>query len=114
MILALAAKNAMLNSIALLLDKGVGSKLTIMIGSDPAAIFDLPRPSAQVTPAGVLSFNLPTDVLAIKSGVPTTAILTDPAGVLVANFNMGTDITLDKDSIYTGGYVSLLGLSITI
>ncbi|AAZ18874.1 hypothetical protein Psyc_1021 [Psychrobacter arcticus 273-4] len=114
MILASNAKNAMLQGLVDTLNVGTNAKLSIYIGTEAAAVFDMPNPIEQSIVNGVLTFNLPTKVLATISGQPTNAKLVDSAGVEVAEFNVSTEIVLDKASIYSGGYVSLIALSITI
>lgn len=103
----------MLQGLADKLNVGADTKLTIYIGTDMAAVFDMPNPIEQSIVNGVFSFNLPENVLATLSGVPTTAKLTNSAGSNIT-FNVGTEIVLDKPEIYAGGYVSLTGLTITI
>lgn len=106
-------KDAMLQGLSDKLNVGSDTKLTIYIGADIAAVFDMPNPIEQTIANGVFSFNLPENVLATLSGVPTTAKLTNSAGSDVT-FDIGTEIVLDKPSVYAGGYVSLAGLTITI
>lgn len=106
-------KDAMLQGLADKLNVGSDTKLTIYIDTDTAAIFDMPNPIEQSIANGVFSFNLPGNVLATLSGVPTTAKLTNSAGSDIT-FDVGTEIVLDKPEIYAGGYVSLTGLTITI
>lgn len=106
-------KDAMLQGLADKLNVGNDTKLTVYIDADAAAIFDMPNPIEQSIINGVFSFNLPENVLAALSGVPTTAKLTNSAGSDIT-FNVGAEIVLDKPEIYAGGYVSLTGLTIII
>lgn len=113
MILSVTDKNAMLQGLADKLNIGSDTVLTIYIGADIAAVFDMPNPIEQTITNGVFTFNLPQNVLATLSGVPTTAVLTNSAGSEIT-FDVGSEIVLDKPSVYAGGYVSLTGLTITI
>ncbi len=114
MILSDAAKNAMLQGFADTLNIGNNVKLTIYIGADVAATLAIPSPIEQSIANGALVFNLPQKVLAVLSGTPTTAKLTDSTGVLIAEFDVGTEVIFDKPSIYSGGFVSLTRLAINI
>ncbi len=106
-------KNAMLQGLADRLNTGSDTILTIYIGADNAAVFDMPNPIQASITEGVIAFNLPVKVLATKSGLPTTAKLTNSAGSDIT-FDVGSEIVLDKPEIYAGGYVSLSSLTITI
>lgn len=114
MILSVDAKNAMLQGFVDRLNVGTNAELTIYIGENIAANFDMPNPIEQSIVNGVLSFNLPDRVLATLSGSPTTAKLINGLGVNLTEFDVGSDIILDKPEIYTGGYVNLARLTITI
>lgn len=114
MILSIGAKNSMLQGFANTLNVGVNAKLAIYIGADIAANFDMPNPIEQDITDGVLSFNLPDRVLAELSGAPTSANLVDSSGITLAEFDVGSEIVLDKPEVYMGGYVSLTRLTITI
>lgn len=113
MILSVGDKSAMLQGLADRLNVGADTVLTVYIGADVTAIFDMPNPVELSIISGVITFNLPTKVLATKSGVPTTAALTNSAGSNIT-FDVGSEIVLDKPEIYAGGYVSLTSLTITI
>ena len=113
MILSTNDKNAMLQGLANRLNVGADTILTVYIGVDSTAVFAMPNPIEQSISDGVVNFNLPVKVLATKSGVPTTAKLTNSAGSEIT-FNVGSEIVLDKPEIYAGGYVSLTSLTITI
>lgn len=114
MILSADAKNAMLQGFADRLNVGTNAKLNIFIGADITAIFDMPNPVEQSVIDGVLLFNLPVSVLAELSGAPTSAKLVNSLGVNLAEFEIGSEIVLDKPEVYAGGYVSLKRLTITI
>ena len=114
MILSVDAKNAMLQGFVNRLNVGTNAKLDIYIGTDIAAYFDMPNPIEQSIVDGVLSFNLPDRVLAELSGVPTGAKLINSLGINLAEFEIGSEIVLDKPEVYAGGYVSLTRLTITI
>ena len=113
MILSTNDKNAMLQGLADRLNVGADTVLTVYIDADITAVFDMPNPIQASITGGVITFNLPVRVLATKSGVPTTAKLTNSAGSDIT-FNVGSEIVLDKPEIYAGGYVSLTSLTITI
>ena len=49
----------------------------------------------------------------MASGVPTHAKLLGASGVLIADY-AAADIVLNKDKIYQGGYVGVLGLKVRI
>ena len=113
MILSVDDKNAMLQGLADRLNVGSDTILTVYIGADSTAVFAMPNPIEASIAGGVIAFNLPVKVLATKSGVPTTAKLTNSAGSEIT-FNVGSEIVLDKPEIYAGGYVSLTSLMIAI
>lgn len=113
MILSSNDKNAMLQGLADRLNVGADTILTVYIGGDSTAVFAMPNPIQSSITGGVITFNLPVKVLATISGVPTTAKLTNSAGSNIT-FDIGSEIVLDKPSVYAGGYVSLTGLTITI
>ena len=114
MILSAEAKNAMLQGFVDKLNVGTNAKLNILVGADIAASFDMPNPIEQSIVSGVLSFNLPVRVLATLSGTPTSSKLVNSLGVNIAEFEIGSEIVLDKPEVYAGGYVSLTRLTITI
>lgn len=113
MILSVNDKNAMLQGLSNRLNVGADTVLTVYIGADSTAVFDMPNPIEQSIAGGVITFNLPVKVLATKSGVPTTAKLSNSAGSDIT-FDVGSEIMLDKPEIYAGGYVSLTSLTIAI
>lgn len=113
MILSVNDKNAMLQGLADQLNIGTDTVLTVYIDADSTAVFDMPNPIETSILGGVIAFNLPVKVLATKTGVPTTATLTNSAGSDIT-FNVSSEIVLDKPEIYAGGYVSLTSLTITI
>jgi len=53
-------------------------------------------------------------VLAITSGVPTDAKVLAADGTLIATLDVATELALDKDKIYQGGYVGILSLKVRI
>lgn len=114
MILSDAAKDGMLQGLADTLNVGSNATLTVCIGEVVAAVFEMTNPVEQSIIGGVISFDLPPKVLATESGIPTKAILKDSLGADVVIFDVGAEIVLDKESIYMGGYVSLISLTITI
>ena len=114
MMLSTSAKDAMLQGLANELNVGDNAKLVVYIGASIAVELTMPNPIEASINNGVLTFNLPERQLALESGVPTTAKLFDSAGSDIATFIMGTEILLDRDKIYQGGYVSLTSLTIKI
>lgn len=114
MILSDLAKNAMLQSIANMLNTGTNATLSIYIGTTLAVELAMKNPVEASVSNGILTFNTPFEAVAIESGVPTGAKLRDSAGILIADFDVGTELTLDKDKIYMGGYVGLSSLAISI
>ena len=114
MILNNTIKNAMLQGIADALNIGNYATMSIYIGDVLAVELDMQKPIESSIINGVMTFKKPAEVLAIESGIPTVAILRDSAGIEVASFDVGTEITLDKDKIYKGGYVGINLLTISI
>lgn len=114
MILAIETKNAMLRGVANMLNVGTNATLSIYVGETLAVELAMQNPVEFSVTGGVLTFKTPPEALAIASGVPTAAKLRDSTGVLVAEFDVGTELTLDKDKIYMGGYVGLNSLAISI
>lgn len=114
MILTPETKNAMLRGVASMLNVGTRATLSIYIGEVLAVEIAMQNPVEFSVAGGILTFNTPPEALAIASGVPTAAKLRDSAGALVAEFDVGTELTLDKDKIYMGGYVGLNSLVISI
>lgn len=108
------AKNAMLQGLAGTLNAGTNSLFSIYIGATLAAEISLTNPVELTVIGGVLTFKTPPEALAIATGVPTAAKLKDSAGVLLAEFDVATEVVLDKDKIYQGGYVGISSLTITI
>lgn len=114
MILSIDAKNAALQGIADKLNIGTNSVLSIYVGTTLAAEIALTNPVQQSIANAVMTFKLPPKVLAIASGVPTAAKVLDADGVLIATLDVATELTLDKDKIYQGGYVTLTALTMSI
>lgn len=114
MILSVGAKNAMLQGLADILNGGTRAILAIYVGEALAVEIAMQNPVESSITDGVLTFRVPEEVLAVASGVPTAAKLSTSAGVLVADFNVGTELVLDKDKIYMGGYVGVSSLSFSI
>lgn len=107
------AKNAMLQGLANTLNVGTNSVLSIYIDTVLAAEITLTNPVELSITGGVLTFNIPAEVLAIASGIPTHAKLLDASGEIVAEYD-GAEIVLNKDRIYQGGYVGIAGLKVRI
>lgn len=114
MILSNDAKNAMLQGLAATLNTGTNATLSIFVGSTLAVEIAMQNPVEASITGGVLTFKVPPEAIAIVSGVPTSAQLKISSGVLVAEFDVSTELILDKDKIYMGGYVGLSSLAISI
>lgn len=115
MILTTDAKNGMLQGLADAINAGTDvAKLTIYANTLAVAVFDMPKPIEQSIVNGILTFNLPEQVLATETTTPTTAKLVNGDGVEVATFTIGTDLILDSSGVYKGGYVNITALSISI
>lgn len=113
MILSDDAKNAMLQGLADKLNVGTNSVLSIYIDTTLAVELALTNPVELDITAGVLTFKTPPEALAVASGVPTHAKLLDASGALVADYT-AAEIVLNKDKIYQGGYVGIIGLKVRI
>lgn len=114
MILSVDAKNAMLVGLADSLNTGTNALFSVWIDSTLAVELAMPNPVQLSIDSGVLTFNTPPEALAIASGTPTRATLSTSSGVLLAEFDVATEVTLDKDKIYEGGYVGVQSLVINI
>lgn len=66
-----------------------------------------------VAAAGVLTFNAVASAVAAATGTAVWARLTTSAGVFVADFDVGSDVTLNTSSIVAGANVSVTSGSIT-
>lgn len=107
------AKNAMLQGLANVLNVGTNAVLSIYIDTALAVEITLTNPVELDITAGVLTFKTPPEALAVASGVPTHAKLLDASGALVADYT-AAEIVLNKDKIYQGGYVGIIGLKARI
>ena len=114
MILSIDAKNAALKGIADKLNVGTNSVLSIYVGATLAAEFALTNPVQASISGAVLTFKMPPKVMAIASGVPTAAKVLDANGTLIATLAVATELALDKDKIYQGGYVTLTTLTMGV
>lgn len=112
--LSFDAKNAALQGIADKLNVGTNSVLSIYVGATLSAEIALLNPVQATIDNAVMTFKIPPKVLAIASGVPTDAKVLDADGVLIATLDVATELTLDKDKIYQGGYVTLTALTMSI
>lgn len=108
-----AAKNAMLQGLANKLNAGTNSLLSVYIGATLAVELTLTNPVQLSITGGVLTFNVPQQALAIASGIPTEAKILDSSGALMVTLPASL-ITLDKDKIYQGGYVSVTAIRFSI
>lgn len=114
MILSVDAKNAALKGIADRLNVGTNSVLSLYVGATLAAEFALLNPVQLSIDGAVMVFKLPPKVLAITSGVPTAAKMLAADGTLIATLDVATELALDKDKIYQGGYVTLTALTMGV
>lgn len=108
-----AAKNAMLQGLVSKLNAGTNSTLSIYVGATLAVELVLTNPVELSVTGGVLTFNVPPEALAISSGTPTEARISDASGVLMITLPASL-ITLDKDKIYQGGYVGVTSIRFSI
>lgn len=113
MVLSDDAKNAMLQGLADVLNVGANAVLSIYIDTVLAVELTLTNPVELDITAGVLTFKTPPEVLATASGVPTHAKLLGASGALIADYT-AAEIVLNKDKIYQGGYVGIIGLKVRI
>lgn len=112
--LSVDAKNAALQGIADRLNVGTNSVLSIYVGATLAAEVALLNPVQQSIANAVMTFKIPPKVLATVSGVPTAAKILDASGTLIATLDVATELALDKDKIYQGGYVTLTALTMGV
>lgn len=113
MILSDLAKNAMLQGFADTLNTGTHAVLSVYIDTILAVELALTNPVELDITGGILTFKTPPESLAIASGVPTHAKLLDASGMLIADYT-AAEIVLNKDKIYQGGYVGIIGLKVRI
>lgn len=113
MVLSDLAKNAMLQGLADALNAGTNSVLSIYIDTVLAVELALTNPVELDITAGVLTFKMPPEALAVASGIPTHAKLLDASGALIADYT-AAEITLNKDKIYQGGYVGIQSVKVRI
>lgn len=114
MILSIDAKNAALQGIADRLNEGTNSVLSLYVGETLAAEFTLTNPAQQSISNAVMTFNLPQRVVAATSGAITAAKILADDGTLEAELDVATELTLDKEQIYMGGYVSVVSLTMGV
>lgn len=112
--LSIDAKNAALQGIADKLNAGTNSVLSLYVGETLAAEIALLNPAQESITNAVMTFKVPPKVLAIASGVLTSAKVLSSDGTLIAELYVATELTLDKDSIYQGGYVTLTALTMGV
>lgn len=114
MILSVDAKNAALQGIANKLNEGTNSVLSLFVDETLAAEIALLSPVQASISNAVMTFKVPPKVLAIASGVLTSAKILSSDGTLIAELDVATEITLDKSQVYQGGYVTLTALTMGI
>ena len=112
--LSVDAKNAALQGIADKLNEGTNSVLSLFVGETLAAEIALLDPVQASISNAVMTFKVPPKVLAIASGVLTSAKILSSDGTLIAELDVATEITLDKSQVYQGGYVTLTALTMGI
>lgn len=112
--LSIDAKNAALQGIADKLNEGNNSVLSLYVGETLAAEIALLNPVQQSIANAVMTFKVPPKVLAIASGVLTSAKVLAADGTLIAELDVATEVTLDKSQVYQGGYVTLTALTMGI
>lgn len=112
--LGIDAKNAALQGIADKLNAGTNSVLSLFIGETLAAEIALLNPAQESINNAVMTFKVPPKVLAIASGVLTSAKVLAADGTLIAELDVATEVMLDKSQVYQGGYVTLTALTMSI
>ncbi len=112
--LSVDAKNAALQGISDKLNEGTNSVLSLFVGETLAAEIALLNPAQASISNAVMTFKVPPKVLAIASGVLTSAKVLAADGTLIAELDVATEITLDKSQVYQGGYVTLTALTMGI
>lgn len=112
--LSVDAKNAALQGIADKLNEGTNSVLSLYVSETLAAEVALLDPVQASISNAVMTFKVPPKVLAIASGVLTSAKILSSDGTLIAELDVATEITLDKSQVYQGGYVTLTALTMGI
>lgn len=112
--LSVDAKNAALQGIADKLNEGTNSVLSLFVGETLAAEIALLNPVQASISNAVMTFKVPPKVLAIASGVLTSAKVLAADGTLIAELDVATEVTLDKSQVYQGGYVTLTALTMSI
>ena len=112
--LSVDAKNAALQGIADKLNEGTNSVLSLYVGETLAAEIALLNPVQESITNAVMTFKVPPKVLAIASGVLTSAKVLAADGTLIATLDVATEVTLDKSQVYQGGYVTLTALTMGI
>lgn len=112
--LSIDAKNAALQGIADKLNEGTNSVLSLYVGETLAAEIALLNPAQESINNAVMTFKVPPKVLAIASGVLTSAKVLSSDGTLIAELDVATEVTLDKSQVYQGGYVTLTALTMGI
>lgn len=112
--LSIDAKNAALQGIADKLNEGANSVLSLYVGETLAAEIALLNPVQASIDNAVMTFRVPPKVLAIASGVLSSAKVLSSDGTLIADLDVATEVTLDKSQVYQGGYVTLTALTMGI
>lgn len=112
--LSVDAKNAALQGIADKLNDGTNSVLSLYVGETLAAEVALLNPAQESIANAVMTFKVPPKVLAIASGVLTSAKVLAADGTLIADLDVATEVALDRSQVYQGGYVTLTALTMGI
>ena len=114
MILSVDARNAALKGIADKLNVGTNSVLSLYVGAVLAAEFALTNPVQASIAGAVMTFSVPQKVLAIASGTITAAKVLDASGTLIADIDIDTELELENNKVYSGGYVNLLSFTMGV
>ena len=88
--------------------------LSLYVGETLASEIALLNPAQATIDNAVMTFKVPPKVLAIASGVLTSAKMLAADGTLIAELDVATEIILDKSQVYQGGYVTLTALTMGI
>lgn len=112
--LSIDAKNAALQGISDKLNTGTNSVLSLYVGETLAAEIALLNPVQESINNAVMTFKVPPKVLAIVTGVLTSAKVLAADGTLIAELDVATEVTLDKTQVYQGGYVTLTALTMGV
>lgn len=88
---------------------------TSVAANDAAKLVTLsmPKPSLLSVDAGSVSLKTPSSGVAVKTGTAVWARLFNGDGAVVADFAIGSDITINSVAIVNGGTVSIGSITLT-